>query len=275
MLLVIMHKNNDYLYSLLPLMKEAKVPDVAIVGQKRIGSLLEGDSSNILGLRKSSLSEEYNKALIALVDDDKKVKEVMNQIENDTSLKYRNFSDKALICTLPYVQVKHLERGSFYAQKKEETIKMKIYEYLKEENILLDVKAQTKEKTIQELAKLLREEKDIINFDGFVSAVFAREELNTTGIGEEIAIPHARTNTVEDVVIALGISQKGINFDSTDGKPAKLIFLIGTPEKKKISAYLKLLAHLSRLLKKEDFRKSLLTASSAKQILDEFKKIES
>jgi len=275
MLLIIMHKSEDYLQSIMPLIKRENIPDVTIIERNGIGSLLEGDSANTLGFRKGGLSEEYDKALIALVDDEKKAKEVVNQIENDTSSGWRNFSDKAFICTLPYVKVKHLERGSFYAQKKEEDIKMRLYEYLKEDNILLDVKGQTKEEVIRELAELLKEEKDIVDFEEFCSAVFAREKLTSTGVGDEVAIPHARTNTVEDVVIAFGRSQKGIDFASIDGKPVKLMFLIGTPEKKGLSSYLKLLAHLSRLLKKEDFKKSLLTAGTPKEILNEFKRVES
>lgn len=151
---------------------------------------------------------------------------------------------------------------------------MKLYEYLKENNILLDLKGQTKEEVIRELSKLLKEEKNIVDFDGFVSAVFTREKMASTGIGYEIAVPHARTDTVEDVVIAFGRSQKGINFDSVDGKPVKLVFLIGTPGKKRVSAYLKLLAHLSRLLKKGDLRKRLLEVSTPKEILNEFRKVE-
>jgi fructose-specific phosphotransferase system IIA component len=270
-----MHKNIDYLQTIVPLIRKEDIPDVTIVERNGLGSLLEGDSADGISFQKGRLSNEYNKALIALIDDEKKIKEIMNQIENDMLSRWENLNDRAFVFTLPYAEVKHLEEGSFYARKKEREGKMRLYEYLNEDNISLDVKGQTKDEVIRELAELLKKEKEIVNFEGFVSAVFARESLASTGIGYEIAVPHARTDTVKDVIIAFGRSRKGINFDSIDGRPVKLVFLIGTPEKKKINAYLKLLAHLSRILKKEDFRERLLEASSPKEILDEFRKVES
>jgi len=260
----------------MPLIQKEKIPDVTIIRRNGIGSLLEGDSAGTLGFRKGGLSKEYDKALIALVDDEKKIERIMNHLEDDTSSsRWRNFNEKAFVCTLPYVKVKHLEKGSFYTQKREENVKMKLCEYLKEENILLDLKGRTKEDVIKELAEILKKEKDIVDFEGFVSAVFTREKMVSTGIGYEVAVPHARTDTVEDVVIAFGRSKEGFDFDAIDKRPVKLVFLIGTPAKKKLSAYLKLLAHLSRLLQKEDFRKRLLAASNPKEILDEFRKVES
>jgi len=275
MLLIVMHKNEDYLQSIIPVIKSENIPDVTMVERKGLGSLLEGDAANALGFQTGHFLEKYDKALIALVDDETKTKRVMARIENDALPRWKNFNEKAFVCILPYVKVKHLEKNSFYVQKKEGEIKMRLYEYLKEDNILLDLKGQTKEEIIRELSELLKGEKNMVDFDGFVSAVFAREKMVSTGIGYEIAIPHARTDAVDDVVIAFGRSQKGIDFDSVDGKPVNLIFLIGTPAKKRLSAYLKLLAHLSRILKKDEFRKRLLSVSTAKEIMDEFKKVES
>jgi fructose-specific phosphotransferase system IIA component len=151
---------------------------------------------------------------------------------------------------------------------------MKIGDYLEQDRISLDLKAHSKEEAVKEIAALLKSAEEIVDFDTFVKDVFDREKLGTTGIGNEIAIPHARTDAVKEFVIAFGRSSEGVEFNSLDGKPAKLIFLIGTQKEKNLNNYLKTLAHLTRLLKRESFRSLLLKASSPKEIIDEFKKVE-
>lgn len=152
---------------------------------------------------------------------------------------------------------------------------MKIADYLKEDRILLDLKARSKEEAIKEISALLNGAGEISDFNRFVRDVFEREELNTTGIGNGIAIPHARSSVVKDFIIAFGRSQEGVEFNSLDRKPAKLVFLMGTPKEKGIKDYLKILAHLTRLLQKESFRKSLLMASNPGEIIKAFRELES
>ena len=151
---------------------------------------------------------------------------------------------------------------------------MLVSSYLKENQISLDIKAANKDEAIKELSLLLKDCKDITNFDDFIQDVSSREALSTTGIGNEIGIPHARTEAVKDFVIAFGRSEGGIEFASLDGRPAKLIFLMGTPKEKNLTQYLQFLAKLTRLLKNESFRKTLLKARSPEEILAEFKKAE-
>lgn len=151
---------------------------------------------------------------------------------------------------------------------------MDISRYLREKQVCLELKATEKKAAIKELAGYLRRAREITNFGTFLKDVFERESLGTTGIGYEIAIPHTRTDAVKNVVIAFGRSQEGVEFDSLDGKPVKLIFLIGTPKKKELSEYLKILAHLSRLLKKKAFRRLLMKAPNAKVVIEIFKKVE-
>ncbi|MBW2045679.1 MAG: PTS sugar transporter subunit IIA [Deltaproteobacteria bacterium] len=151
---------------------------------------------------------------------------------------------------------------------------MKIKDYLKEERISLNIKARTKEESIKELSILLKDTPEISDFDLFLNDVFERESLKTTGIGGEVAIPHARTDAVKSFVIAFGRSTEGVEFDSLDGEPAKLIFLMGTPKGRNLNGYLEILARLTRLLQRESFRKALLQASSPKEIIGEFNKIE-
>jgi len=150
---------------------------------------------------------------------------------------------------------------------------MEIYEYMSKDKIMLDMISNKKEKAIKELAECLKNSKEISDFNTFLSDVFVRESVQTTGIGNEVAIPHARTDTVNDFIIAFGRSKDGVDFDSPDAKPVKLIFLMGTPNKKNLSQYLKALGHLSRILNKEDFRNKLLSATSADEVINEFRQV--
>jgi len=151
---------------------------------------------------------------------------------------------------------------------------MRISDYLKEDMICLNLKATGKEEAIRELGGFIRKAKEITNYEMFHKDVLEREKLTTTGIGEGVAIPHARTDAVSGFVIAFGKSEKGVEFDSLDGKRAKLLFLMGTPKTAGLDEYLVLLAHLTRLLKQQSFRESLLKAESPAEIIDIFKNLE-
>ncbi len=150
---------------------------------------------------------------------------------------------------------------------------MAISEYLREERIVLDFKAANKEEAIKKLAFLSAGSEDINDIDKFISDILERETLGTTGIGFNLALPHARTDAVKSFVITVGVSPEGVDFNSLDGEPAKLIFLMGTP-KKDVQKYLSLLAGLTRLLKDEMFRTNLIEAKTAGQIIEYFKKQE-
>lgn len=151
---------------------------------------------------------------------------------------------------------------------------MKISDYLKEDMICLNLKSSNKKEVIKELGEIIRTCKDITNCDVFINDVLEREKIATTGIGDEIAIPHARTDSVSQFVIALGRAEEGIEFESLDDKKVKLVFLMGTPKTAGINHYLQLLAHLSRLLKKESFRKLLIKAEKPSDIICLFKEVE-
>jgi len=138
----------------------------------------------------------------------------------------------------------------------------------------MNLEAQTKEEAIKEVANLIKDAPEIIDFESFVKDIFDREALATTAIGSQVAIPHARSDNVKNFVIAFGRSREGIDFNALDNKPVKLIFLMGTPKEEGINDYLKILAHLTRLLQKETFRESLLKAKSPEEIIEEFEKVE-
>ena len=91
----------------------------------------------------------------------------------------------------------------------------------------------------------------------FLEDVFERERLGSTVIGDEIALPHARTDAVNQLIIAIGRSKSGVECESPDGKKVKLFFLLGTPQGS-VSHYLQILAQLTRLLKQSTLKEKLL-----------------
>ena len=140
---------------------------------------------------------------------------------------------------------------------------MKITDMLKQDFISLSLQAKGKEDVLSELCSFLSSR---LNFDhsAMVKVLLEREKLGTAGIGDGIAIPHGKSKDLDDIYIAFGRSREGIPFDSMDGKPVHLFFLLLAPEKS-TGQHLKTLAKLSRMLKDENFRKLLMSA----QTLDE------
>jgi len=151
---------------------------------------------------------------------------------------------------------------------------MKISNYLKEEMLCLDLKATSKKDVIEELGSIIKNSKEVTDYEMFISDVMEREKLSTTGVGDGVALPHARTNAVSKFVVAFGRSKKEVNFNSIDKKKVNLIFLMGTPKNETLDLYLVLLAHLTRLLRKEDFRQLLLKAERPSEVIKAFKDIE-
>ena len=187
------------------------------------------------------------------------------------SLKLLNLGDRAFVCTVPFQRIKYLENSA-----KKEEVKMKIKDYLRVDRILLTLNTHNKEEAIEEIAAVfLKDSTELIDFDIFLRDVFKRETVNTTGIGNEIAMPHARSDAVKDFVIAFGRSREGVQFNSLDGKPANLIFLIVTSKEKcRLDSYLRILARLTSLLQNKSFRNSLLEASSPKEVINIFQEAE-
>jgi PTS system fructose-specific IIC component len=149
----------------------------------------------------------------------------------------------------------------------------KISEFLKPKAIIMDIKSREKLEVIEELVGYMVAKKFVKNGKELLAALAKRENLESTGIGNGIAIPHARTDSVKDVLLAFARSPHGVDFSSIDGKPSYLIFLIASPENKK-SEYIMTLAKLSRLLRKQDVREKLKNAGSPDEILTIIKENE-
>ena len=142
----------------------------------------------------------------------------------------------------------------------------RISELLAPEAVTLQLKAKDKVAVIRELAAPLTESGLITDPDAFFEAILRRENLESTGIGLGVAIPHARTAAVTETALAFGRSSTGVDFNSLDGKPAHLIFLIAAPENRK-TEYIMTLARISRLLRRDEARTALNAAGDADGII--------
>ena len=144
---------------------------------------------------------------------------------------------------------------------------MKIADLLSPELIKLPLERNEKQEVIAELVDLLAANQKVKDPDSAFKAILEREKVMSTGVGDHVAIPHGKSDGVDEVVGAFGISDTDINFESIDKKPVRLVFLlIATPNA--TGSHLKVLSRVSRLLNKNEFRNSLLQAKTSQQVLD-------
>jgi fructose-specific phosphotransferase system IIA component len=145
---------------------------------------------------------------------------------------------------------------------------MKILDFLCKKAITADLKSTTKEGVIEELVDLLIEAGEVEkkNKKRLIETLMERESLGSTAIGQGIGIPHGKCDCVERLVASLGISQNGVNFNSLDGEPVYIFFLLVAPQDS-AGPHLKALARISRLLKDRYFRDSLKQTKDEKTVL--------
>lgn len=145
---------------------------------------------------------------------------------------------------------------------------MRIMDFLSRDAISVDLKAKNKKEVIEELIELLIKAKKVeeTSKDKILKALLDREELGSTGIGQGIAIPHAKSDGVKEVVASFGKSNEGVEFDSLDNKPVYLLFLLVAPMEAS-SLHIKALAKISRLLKHKYFRSALRKASNVEEVV--------
>lgn len=145
---------------------------------------------------------------------------------------------------------------------------MKISEFLSQAATSADIKSSKKEEVIRELADLLINSGDVQKKDRakIIEALMSREALGSTAIGQGVAIPHAKSDCVAKLVAAFGLSKRGVDFDSLDGEPAYIFFLLLAPQDS-AGPHLKALARISRLLKDKYFRDSLRTCTDNQAVI--------
>lgn len=143
---------------------------------------------------------------------------------------------------------------------------MKITDLIKEGAIVLELNASSKDDVINELVEKLYDAGSLNNKEEYKKAILERESQSTTGIGRGIAIPHAKTTAVKNPAICFGRALEGIDYDSLDGEPAKLIFMIAASEGAH-NKHLETLSRLSTLLMNKSFRERILKANSEEEVL--------
>jgi len=142
---------------------------------------------------------------------------------------------------------------------------MKITEILKTEFIIPSIEAIDKEATLLELADFLKKKGAIENKQSLNTALLEREKLGSTGIGENVAIPHAKCDEIQQIITLFGRSKKGIEFESLDQKPVFFICLLLAPTNS-TGQHLKALARIARLMKSKNLREEILAAPDEKKI---------
>lgn len=142
---------------------------------------------------------------------------------------------------------------------------MKVVDFLRNDWMVSDLQSTGKEEVLAELVQVLVDKGVVRSAEKAVRVLLDRENLGSTGIGEGIAIPHGKLPELDQVVAVFARSVEGVDFDSMDGSPVHLFFLLLAPENS-ASMHLKALARISRLLKARQFREELLACGSAEEL---------
>ena len=147
---------------------------------------------------------------------------------------------------------------------------MKIQDILVKEGSILDLASDTKDAVLEELARAVAEVEPSLNAERLQEVLADREALQSTGIGEGVAIPHGKISGLDRIVASFARSVKGVDFQSIDGQPTHLFFLLVVPEHSG-GQHLKALARISRFFRDAEFRQKLISAAS---LDDVFRSIE-
>ncbi len=150
---------------------------------------------------------------------------------------------------------------------------MEISNLLDENLIKLNLKGESKAEVLEEMVELLKVEDKITSKEEFYKMVLAREEEGTTGFGRGVAIPHGKSEVVNDLSLVFGRSKRGIDFDSRDEKPVHLFFLVAD-YKGHSPDYLIILAKIAKKIRERDYREALLNADKESEVIEITKRYE-
>ena len=142
---------------------------------------------------------------------------------------------------------------------------MRLSEILAIDNIIPELKAKDKKGVLGELAEVIANYDANIDKGMLVKVLIEREHLGSTGIGDGVAIPHGKLSSVKQPIVSFGRSKKGLDFDSMDGQPAFLFFLLLAPENSS-GVHLQVLTKIARILKSSTFRKALMQVDTREEI---------
>jgi PTS system fructose-specific IIC component len=144
---------------------------------------------------------------------------------------------------------------------------MNIVDVFQPEYIKIPLQKNTKSEVIKELVELLSQHQAITNPEGIIEAVFEREKIMTTGVGNGVAIPHCKHKDSRNFAIALGVHPQGIDFDSIDQEPAHIIFLLVGPEDQP-GTHIKILSRISRIISRDEVREKVLACTTPTEVFN-------
>ena len=141
---------------------------------------------------------------------------------------------------------------------------MKLYDILGKNAIIAELDSNDKQGVLRELAVAVSESAKTESSE-ILKVLLEREQLGSTGIGGGIGIPHGKLKSINSTIVGFGRSIQGVEFDSLDNRPVYIFFLLLTPENS-TGSHLRVLAHISKLLKNDDFKDNLINAESIDEI---------
>jgi fructose-specific phosphotransferase system IIA component len=143
---------------------------------------------------------------------------------------------------------------------------MALTDLISEDVINVSLTSDNKSAVLRELVQILKDAGKIDDFDAVLDAIVEREEKQSTGLELGIAVPHGKSASVKSLVIAMGISQGGIDFDSIDGKPAKLFFILVAPPNQP-GPHVAALAEIAKLSQSSEHYNKILNTASAQEVI--------
>jgi fructose-specific phosphotransferase system IIA component len=150
---------------------------------------------------------------------------------------------------------------------------MKISDLLTEELVVTNLDGNSKDDIINAIVEVVATSPKVLDKEKVRAAVFERETIMSTGVGDGFAIPHGKTDAVSDIVGAFAVTAEPIDYESLDEKPVRLVFLL-VSKANMVGPHIKLLSKISRLMNKADFRNKLLDVKTSKDIIEMFKQEE-
>lgn len=150
---------------------------------------------------------------------------------------------------------------------------MNIYSLLDRSTIAAEMTADNKKELINELVDLLDSKVNGQQLEHIRNSVFEREDIMSTGVGKQLAIPHGKCPSIEKNLASFAVLKKPVDFDSIDNEPVRIIFLLVGPERKS-NIHIKLLSRISRLMNSTSFRDKLMNCETPDEIFETFQKEE-
>lgn len=147
---------------------------------------------------------------------------------------------------------------------------MDVHGMLRPERVIMNLKATSKREALIEIVEDLGKTSGVTDVEALKKAILDREEIMSTGVGLTIAVPHAKLPSVKSFTLGLARSARGIDYDSLDGQPVRIIVTIAAPDNDQ-NTYLRVLAAVMHVLRMEDKRKAILAAATPQDVVAVFK----